>query len=175
MVVLCFMIAIANMGCAKTTKDPNVFEQAEKIENGVDFVSKEEDWSITLLEGMEKLEEEPLEDVGGLITYYKKPGYAKLVISEFLMPDMELTEETVKNEVEADSYFTAERFESIEVNGVGTYYGAVLKDNAVNTYNLHYNIKHGDKVISFTLYKQTPFTIEEEAAFKASLSTIKLN
>jgi len=137
------------------------------------YESKDNDWSIRIPKEFTKEKEESDEQIKSYTITFKSENEPTLIINEIVDEKIVINEDVLKEELSLDSYLHAERFDTIDIQGIGKAYGALVSDEAINYTMLYHRLKHKDKVISFIFYWKDGFSIEEEAKAKAIISTLK--
>ena len=141
------------------------------------YTGQEKDWSMQIPTAYEEAYvEENTEAFKIYMRAFKNSKGTILNIME--VPDEGekiASEEYIKEELSAvDDYLHLERFETIDLQNVGKIYGALVEDHATQSYMLMYKWNHNNQLISVMIYQNKPFTLEEEAQIKNTISTIKI-
>lgn len=137
------------------------------------YISKDNDWSIKMPKEFIKDKEQSDELMKFYEITFKTESEPTFIISEVIDEKLEINEATLKEEFELDNYIHVNRYDNIDIQGIGTAYGALVSDEATRTTMMYHRLKHKDKVISFIFYWKDNFSIEEEAKAKAIISTFK--
>lgn len=137
------------------------------------FQGMDEEWSIELPDSFEKYEEEKQEDFYFIV--YKNEKGDRFIINEVVDKDTVVNEEIFEKEiVDKDSYFQIKRVQTINIEGLGKVYGAIIEDRASEGYMIYFKMRINDKVISFVASKNRPFSVDEEAKIISIISNIKI-
>lgn len=137
------------------------------------YKSKDKDWSIRIPKEFKQVKEETDEQYNIHSVTFNSQSTAVLVINEYTDEELEINEDTLKEELEQDDYFKVERYENIDLGDTGKFYGALVTDEATNMAMMYYRIKYNDKAISFIAYRKLGFPQAEEESIRAMLSTFK--
>ena len=105
--------------------------------------------------------------------YSYKRGNETLNISEFIIPGVTLDEKMIEEEIGMATDMEVLRPDSIDLKENGKFYGVLVKDNSTGMYMIYHRIQKGDKIVSFLCFSPEPYTVENEAEYKAMISTIK--
>ena len=157
--ILILSIFISLVGCSQNNE---VF----------DYESTDREWSLEIPVSFEKDGEEKQEDFY-FITYKNENG-EKFSITEVVDNETTINEEIFEKEIGEDSYFHIERVQTIDVEGLGKLYGAVIEDHASEGYMMYFKTRINDKVISFVASKSKAFNVDEEAKIINMISNIKI-
>lgn len=141
-------------------------------EKTVQFVSNDKDFEVQLQAGYEKKDVTESEDPKGYVYAYERDGEV-LNISEFLMPGIVLDETMIDEELGLATEMEVLRKDEVDLGEKGKFYGVLANDTSTGMYMMYHRIQKGDKIISFLNFKPIPYTVEEEAAYKAMISTIE--
>ncbi|MGB5823057.1 MAG: hypothetical protein WBH44_03210 [Proteocatella sp.] len=155
--VTLFVIMLA--GCSST-------------EEQIKFVSNDKDFEIQLQEGYVKKDVTESQDPKGYVYAYERDGEV-LNISEFLMPGTVLDETMIDEEIGLSTEMEVLRKDNVDLGEKGKFYGVLVNDTTTGMYMMYHRIQKGDKIISFLNFKSIPYTVEEEASYKAMISTIE--
>lgn len=158
-IILIFIILF--FGCSRNEEEYFIFEGMDK------------EWSIKLPSSFEKYEEEKEEDFY-FVTYKNKKG-DRLSINEVVDKDTVIREEIFEKELGGDSYFHIERVQTVDVEGLGKIYYALIEDHASQGHMIYFKMRIKDKVVSFVASKNKPFNVHEEASIVSIISNIKVN
>lgn len=143
-----------------------------KAENNTEFVSKDKDFKVQLEEGYIKGEVTASDNPEGYVYSYDRDGEI-LNISEFVMPGVVLDETIIDEELGLATEMEVLRKDNIDLGEKGKFYGVLANDTSTGMYMIYHRIQKGDKIISFLNFKSIPYTVDEEAAYKAMISTIE--
>lgn len=143
-----------------------------KAENNTEFVSKDKDFKVQLEEGYIKGEVTVSDNPEGYVYSYDRDGEI-LNISEFVMPGVVLDETIIDEELGLATEMEVLRKDNIDLGEKGKFYGVLANDTSTGMYMIYHRIQKGDKIISFLNFKSIPYTVDEEAAYKAMISTIE--
>ena len=102
---------------------------------------------------------------------HRRAGFAAC---EYIMDYLKSSAPLWKKEIGEDSYFHIERVQTIDVEGLGKLYGAVIEDHASEGYMMYFKTRINDKVISFVASKSKAFNVDEEAEIINMISNIKI-
>lgn len=137
------------------------------------YKSKDGDWSINMPKEFIKDKEESNEGEKSYTVTFKTENETYLAINEKIDADLQLSEETIKEEMELDHYLEVSRYETIDLKGGNKAYGVVLNDKATGMSIIYYRIKNNEKVISYMLYRKGGFTVQQEAKAQKMISSFK--
>lgn len=171
LLIACLLLLIFSMvGCNNSVKneEPVVSEEEESVV----FTGSEGDWEMNLPSSFEMLSEEIVEDQDWTITYFKGENGLQFNIGQMINSEMEVSEAALLEELEEEHYFHILRTESIKLAD-GTFYGVLIEDEELDLDFLYYKMKKDNKIVTFVIYQDKPFTLEEEVKIKAILSTFK--
>ncbi|MFZ5969448.1 MAG: hypothetical protein ACOYVK_19995 [Bacillota bacterium] len=149
-----------------------VFSGCQK-DNYFTYKSDDNDWSMKIPKTFQKESEETIAEIKLKMIVFKDNKGKTFSINEIIDPDMEISEESLKIEMEADTYLKPERTEIMDVEGFGKIYGVLFEDHATESNVWYYRVRLDDKVTSFAIYQKSKFTFEEETEIKSFLSTLK--
>ncbi|MGL5258280.1 MAG: hypothetical protein ACRC76_14730 [Proteocatella sp.] len=157
--ILMIIILILGVGCSKEAKSILFENQAGdfSVELNSDYVEKSVDKS---------------ENPEGYVYSYER-GEEVLNISEFIIPGVTLDEKMIEEEIEMGTEMEVLRPDNIDLKDKGKFYGVLVKDTSTGMYMMYHRIQKDDKIISFLAFSPKPYTVEEEAAHKAMISTIE--
>lgn len=136
------------------------------------FVSNEKDFEVELQDGYVKKDITESDDPKGYVYAYERDGEV-LNISEFVMPGIILDESMIDEELGLTTELEVLRKDNLDLGEKGNFYGVLVHDTSTGMYMMYHRIQNGDKIISFLNFKSIPYTIEEEASYKAMISTIE--
>lgn len=136
------------------------------------FESKGGDFSVVMDSSYEEDKIEETESPKGIVYSYKR-GNETLNISEFIIPGVTLDEKMIEEEIGMATDMEVLRPDSIDLKENGKFYGVLVKDNSTGMYMMYHRIQKGDKIVSFLSFSPDPYTVENEAEYKAMISTIK--
>lgn len=150
-------------------------KQEPVTEELVVFENNQKDFSISLPARF-KLDEtiEIAEEPAGFV-YKLSDGNETLEISDIAFPGVEVNEELIHEEIEMGSGLEVLRMDNITVTDQGTFYGALVNDTSTGKYVFYHRIQKDDRIISFLQMRKTPYSLEEEAANKVMLSSIRFS
>jgi len=137
------------------------------------YKSKDKDWSVSIPKEFKQSGEELNEEYNTYNVSFESENGTTLVISETVNKELELSEDTIREELEEDHYLKVEQYETLDIEGTGKVYGAMVSDQATGMGMMYYRVKHGDKVVSFIAYKKLGFPAAEEARIKGMVTTFK--
>lgn len=157
--ILILSIFASLVGCSKNNE---VFH----------YESVDEEWSVEIPISFEKHGEE--EQEGFYFITYKNENGEKFSITEVVDKETTINEEIFEEEIGEDSYFHIERVQTIDVEGLGKIYGAVIEDHASEGHMMYFKTRINDKVISFVAAKNKAFNVDEEAKIINMISNIKI-
>ena len=140
------------------------------------YTGLEKDWSMQIPIAYEAHMEENNEAFKIYMKTFKNSKGTILNIMEVPDEGEKIASEAyIKEELSSvDDYLHLERFETIDLQNVGKIYGALVEDHATQSYMLMYKWNHNNQLISVMIYQNKPFTLEEEAQIKNTISTIKI-
>lgn len=149
-----------------------VLTGCEKKEEGILFESKDGDFLVNLDSGYVEKTVDESENPKGYVYSYER-GDEILNISEFTIPGVTLDEKMIEEEIEMATEMEVLRPDTIDLKENGKFYGVLVKDTSTGMYMMYHRIQKGEKIISFLSFRPQPYTVEEEAAHKAMISTIE--
>ncbi len=158
--LLVFILIFSAAGCVKKS-------------NTYLFQNKDKSWSIDMPNEFVKDREESDEQQKTVNTYFETESGTTLVISELKDEKLEVNEDLLKAEMAEDNYLKVERYNTVDIKGIGKAYGALVNDEVTGMAMIYYRMKHKDNVVSFILYRKGAFTVEQEAKAVAMLGTFK--
>ena len=135
--------------------------------------SKDGDWSIKMPKEFTQDKEESDEQMKSYTVTFKTESEPVLVVNEVIDEKLEINEDILKEEFSLDNYIHVERYDTIDIKGIGKAYGALVLDEATGMTMMYHRLKYKDKVISFIFYWKDGFSLEQEAKAKAIISTFK--
>jgi len=141
-------------------------------EEKVKFISNDKDFEVQLQAGYVKKDVTESEDPKGYVYAYERDGEV-LNISEFLMPGIVLDEAMIDEEIGLATEMEILRKDNVDLGEKGKFYGVLANDTSTGMYMMYHRIQKGDKIISFLNFKSIPYTVEEEASYKAMISNIE--
>ncbi len=134
---------------------------------------KDEDWSIMIPKEFVKDKEEANEELKSHTATFLTENETYFVINEAVDEKLEINEDTLKEEIAEDHYLHVKKFETLDIEGFGKAYGALIEDEAIGMDMIYYRLKHKDKAISFILYRKTNFTDEQVEKARVMIKTFK--
>jgi len=137
------------------------------------YEGKDGDWSIKLPKEFVKDKEEANEQLKSYTVNFKTESESFMAINELIDEKLEITEEKLKEELAEDHYLHVEKYESVDIEGIGKAYGALVTDEATGMSMLYYRLKHKNKAVSFIIYRKGKFSAEQENKAKEMLKTFK--
>lgn len=134
----------------------------------------DQDWTLELPMSFELSEEENHEEFKIYAKTFKNSNGMALNIMESPDEGAKIaSEESLKESLSIDNYFALERTETIDLEGIGKIYGALVEDHATESHIFFYQLNLNGKLISIGIYQRKPFTMEEEAQIKGMITTLK--
>lgn len=137
------------------------------------YTGRDGDWSIGIPKEFSQDKEEYDEQMKSHTVTFKTESEFVLVINEIIDEKLEINEDTLKEELSMDNLFHVERFDTIDIQGVGKAYGALVSDEVTKMTMMYHRLKYKDKAISFIFHGKNGFSVEQEAEAKAIISTFK--
>lgn len=137
------------------------------------YKSRDEDWSIKIPKEFVKDNEQYDEDLKYSTVSFKTEKESFLTINDMVDEKIEISEESLKEELSIDHNFVIEKYDTIDIKDVGKAYGAVVHDEVTAMDMIYYRLKYKDKAVSIILYRSGEFAEEQILKAKKMIGTFK--